>query len=111
VRDGVRPPTVFAALGDPTRLGIVRRLSERGPLSISKLTADTGVTRQAVTKHLRTLERAGLLHSRRRGREHLWELEPRRLVEARRYLDAISAEWDTALERLRALVERQDRST
>jgi len=96
---------VFAALGDETRLRVVTRLCEEGPLSIARLTEGTDVTRQAVTKHLRVLENAGLVHSARDGRENVWQLEPRRLAEARRLLDEISAEWDERLERLRAFVE------
>jgi DNA-binding transcriptional ArsR family regulator len=97
---------LFAALGDPTRLRLVARLCEGGPLSIARLTAGSRVTRQAITKHLRVLESAGLAHSRRRGRERLWQLERRRLQEARCYLDAISVQWDEALARLRKLVEK-----
>jgi DNA-binding transcriptional ArsR family regulator len=75
-------------------------------MSISRLTAGSHVTRQAIAKHLRVLEGAGLVHSRRRGRESVWQLEQRRLREARRYLDLISQQWDTALGRLRDLVEQ-----
>ena len=95
----------FAALGDETRLRIVSRLSNQGPASITGLTADSGVTRQAVTKHLRVLERAGLVRSHRVGRESRWQMEQRRLEDARRYLEQISAQWDTALERLRRFFE------
>jgi DNA-binding transcriptional ArsR family regulator len=97
---------LFAALGDPTRLGLVARLCEQGPLPIAKLTAESDVSRQAVTKHLHVLEGAGLVRSTRDGRESVWELRPRRLDDARRYLDQISKQWDDKLERLRALVER-----
>ncbi len=96
---------VFAALGDETRLRVVTRLCAEGPLSISRLTEGTNVTRQAVTKHLRVLETAGLVHSSRDGRENVYEFEPRRIAEARRLLDVISAEWDDRLERLRVFVE------
>jgi DNA-binding transcriptional ArsR family regulator len=96
---------LFAALGDETRLRLVSRLCEGGPLSIASLTAGSRVTRQAITKHLRVLEGAGLVRSRRRGRESLWQLERNRLREARHYLDLISLQWDEALGRLRALVE------
>jgi DNA-binding transcriptional ArsR family regulator len=99
------PAPVFAALGDETRLWLVARLCDGGPLSITSLTAGSRVTRQAITKHLRVLEGAGLVRSRRRGRESLWELEQRRLHEARHYLDLISSQWDEALGRLRKLVE------
>lgn len=97
--------TVFAALGDETRLRIVTRLCCSGPQSIVRLTAGTRVTRQAVTKHLRALAAAGLVRSQRIGRETVWELEPRRLVEVRGYLDTISRQWDDAIRRLKALVE------
>lgn len=96
---------VFAALGDPTRLKLVGRLSTDGPLSIARLSEDAGVTRQAVTKHLQSLAGAGLVRGRRAGRERIWDLEPKRLARARRYLDQISREWDSAIARLRAFVE------
>lgn len=96
---------VFAALGDPTRLGIVARLSGGGPLSIVRLTDGFQVSRQAVTKHLRALEEAGLVSSDRDGRERIWSLETKRLAEARRHLESISDQWDDALERLRSYVE------
>lgn len=96
---------VFAALGDPTRLGLVSRLCEAGPQSVTRLTRRSGVTRQAVTKHLVVLEAAGLVRGTRRGRERLWEVEPRRIEETRQYLEIISMQWDEAIERLRAMVE------
>jgi len=96
---------VFAALGDETRLRLVLRFSNEGPLSISRLTSGTNVTRQAITKHLRVMSAAGLVRNLRRGRENVWRLEQRRLEHARHYLDTISRRWDQALERLRAFVE------
>ena len=96
---------VFAALGDETRLAIVARLCTTGPQSIVRLTEGTDVTRQAITKHLHALAEAGLVRSKRDGRERIWEMQTRRLADARRYLDQISAQWDDAIDRLRALVE------
>jgi len=96
---------VFAALGDPTRLRLVARLSVDGPLSITRLSEGAGVTRQAITKHLEALADAGLVQHNWRGRERIWELEPRRLEIARRYLDRISDQWDEAIGRLKAFVE------
>jgi DNA-binding transcriptional ArsR family regulator len=96
---------VFAALGDATRLGLVGRLSAEGPLSITRLSEGTGVTRQAVTRHLHALGDAGLVRDSRRGRERVWALNLERLATARSYLDEISAQWDDAAERLRAFVE------
>ena len=100
------PTPLFAALGDPTRLALVRRLSAEGALSVTQLTEGTRISRQAVTKHLAVLGRAGLVESERHGRERLWALAPGRLAEARRALEQISREWDDALGRLRRLVER-----
>ncbi len=96
---------LFAALGDKIRLHLVSRLCAAGPLSITRLTEGSRVTRQAITKHLHVMEGSGLVHSRRQGRETVWELEHRRIEEARRYLDIISKQWDAALVRLRQFVE------
>lgn len=96
---------VFTALGDETRLGIVSRLSREGPLSISRLTDGTRLTRQAVTKHLRVLADAGLVRDQRRGRERIWRIRARKLDKVRRCLDEISIQWDDALTRLKAHVE------
>ena len=96
---------LFAALGDETRLRLVFRLCNGGPMSIARLTEGSKVTRQAITKHLRVMEGSGLVRSTRRGRESVWQLDRRRLEDARRYLDMISKQWDDALLRLREFVE------
>jgi DNA-binding transcriptional ArsR family regulator len=96
---------VFAALGDETRLALMARLGTSGPLSIARLTDETKVTRQAITKHLEVLARAGLVRGERHGRERLWVFEGQKLDEARRYLDQISEQWDEALARLASFVE------
>src|SRR5574337_340739 len=92
---------VFAALGDPTRLRLIAALCAGGALSIAQLTAGTALTRQAVTKHLTVLADARLVRDIRQGRERLWELEPSRIDAARHSLDAIAAQWDQALQRLK----------
>ena len=96
---------VFAALGEPVRLGLLARLGPGEALSITALSSAFPVSRQAITKHLMVLEGAGLVRSRRQGRERLWQLEPRRLQEARDYLDVLSRQWDDALGRLKQWVE------
>ena len=96
---------VFAALGDRTRLALLDKLSDGLARSIASLTTDTAVTRQAITKHLRVLETAGLVHQTRFGRESRYALRPEQFMEARAYLDRVSAEWDGALARLKVLVE------
>ena len=96
---------VFAALGDETRLSVLARLAKGEPQSIARLTGGTSLTRQAVTKHLRVLEGAGVVRSVRVGRESRFTLEPRPIDEARDYLDLVSRQWDDALARLQAFVE------
>lgn len=96
---------VFAALGDETRLSLVMRLGQGEPCSISQLTQGTGLTRQAVTKHLRVLQGVGLVHGLRSGRESLFELDPKPMEEMRRYLNRVSRDWDQRLMRLKSLVE------
>jgi DNA-binding transcriptional ArsR family regulator len=99
------PAPVFAALGDRTRLALLNRLSDGQTRSIAKLSADTRLTRQAVTKHLHVLENAGLVRSVRIGRESRFAYRPEPVAEARSYLESVSAQWDEALARLRAFVE------
>src|SRR6266536_3630619 len=98
---------LFAALGDATRLRLLGRLSAAGPLSITRLSEGTGVTRQAITRHLHALGDVGLVRHARRGREQVWDLNRKRLEKARQYLDHIAAQWDDAVERLRAFVEQE----
>jgi DNA-binding transcriptional ArsR family regulator len=102
---------LFAALGDENRLRLVSRLCRDGPLSITKLASGAQISRQAVTKHLRMMQMAGLVQSTRSGREIIWRMDQERVEEARRYLDQISQEWDRALERLRTLVEERQSSS
>jgi DNA-binding transcriptional ArsR family regulator len=96
---------IFAALGDETRLRLVTRLCAGGPMSIARLTTGCSVTRQAVTKHLHVLAKAGLASSAPSGRERVWEFEPAPVDAARQCLDGISAQWDAALDRLKNFVE------
>jgi DNA-binding transcriptional ArsR family regulator len=105
----LRPPSpaaVFAALGDPTRLALIGKLSAGAPLSIARLTEGSDLTRQAVTKHLRVLETSGVVGKRQSGRESLYQLQPAAIHDMRIYLDDISRQWDDALGRLKAFVEK-----
>lgn len=100
---------LLTALGDPTRLHLVSRLCQEGPLSIVRLTEGTTLTRQAVTKHLQALASVRLAAAAREGREQRWRVDARRLAETRRHLERISAQWDGALARLAQFVEADDR--
>ena len=99
------PAVLFAALGDKTRLALVARLSAGRSASITELTAGARITRQAITKHLRVLQRAGIVHSRHAGRESLFELDPTPMQQMQDYLDHVSRQWDQALARLKSFVE------
>jgi DNA-binding transcriptional ArsR family regulator len=96
---------IFAALGDETRLSLLIRLSDGQRQSIAQLTEGSKLTRQAVTKHLRILERVHIVHSTRAGRESLFEFNPEPLDELKRYLDLVSERWDQTLSRLKSFVE------
>jgi DNA-binding transcriptional ArsR family regulator len=104
--DAEQAAPLFAALGDITRLELLARLSRSGPGSIAELAAEAEVSRQAVTKHLKVLADAGYVRGARRGREHIWRLQPRRFEEAQACLARLSREWDVALARLKDMVER-----
>jgi DNA-binding transcriptional ArsR family regulator len=96
---------VFTALSDPTRLLLVAKLCTGEPCSISQLTKRSRLTRQAITKHLRVLERAGIVHSVRTGRKNLFKFDLEPIAELREYLGFVSEQWDQALLRLKAFVE------
>jgi DNA-binding transcriptional ArsR family regulator len=96
---------VFAALGAETRLALIEKLSTGAPQSISRLAEGSTLTRQAITKHLRILEDAGVVRSMRVGRENLFEFRSEPLKELQSYLKCVSEQWDEALTRLKSFVE------
>jgi DNA-binding transcriptional ArsR family regulator len=100
------PAPVFAALGDETRLALIEKLSDGSACSIAQLTEGTQLTRQAVTKHLRVLEDVRIVRCVRTGRESLFQLDPTPLRQVRDYADVVSQQWDQALSRLKAFVEK-----
>jgi len=96
---------VFAALGDETRLSLLTKLCTGQRYSIGELTEGTKLTRQAVTKHLRVLERVRIVHGTRAGRQSLFAFDPRPVIEMKEYLELVSKQWDGALARLKKFVE------
>jgi DNA-binding transcriptional ArsR family regulator len=96
---------VFAALGDEVRLALIAKLCSGRPHSISQLTQGSKLTRQAITKHLRVLERVGMVRCIRAGRESRFEFDPRPIAGMKEYLDFVSEQWDQALSRLKSFVE------
>ena len=97
---------MFGALGDKVRLGLIAKLCSGRHYSISELTQGSRLTRQAITKHLRVLERVGMVRCMRAGRESRFEFDPRPLAGMKEYLDLVSEQWDQALSRLKAFVEK-----
>ena len=106
ISEGGQMGIVFAALGDTTRLKLIAKLSSGEPRSIAQLTDGSPLTRQAITKHLRVLEHAGIVHNIREGRESLFKFDPKPIDGLREYLDQVSNQWDNALARLKSFVER-----
>lgn len=102
---------IFAALGDETHLLLISRLSTGRPLSLSQLTQDVAMSRQAVTKHLQVLMLAGLVQSARAGRKHFYEFNPRPIHQTNQYLAGISAHSNDALSRLKSFVENTEKNS
>ena len=96
---------VFFALGDATRLRLIAVLCAGGAYSIAQLTANTDLTRQAVTKHLQVLADAGLVKDLRIGRERMWQFDPEQVEAARKSLELIGQQWQTALGKLKGFIE------
>jgi DNA-binding transcriptional ArsR family regulator len=94
---------VFDALGDPTRRHLVEALAQ-SEATATQLASGLPVTRQAVSKHLVALREAGLVESRKQGRETLYNLNPDSLDAAALWIARVGSEWDARLERLRGLV-------
>ena len=100
---------IFAALGDETRLSLLSRLCSGQRYSIAELTEGTKLTRQAVTKHLRVLERVRIVHGMREGRQSLFQFDPHPVIEMKEYLELVSKQWDIALARLKSFAESDQR--
>jgi DNA-binding transcriptional ArsR family regulator len=100
--------SLFAALGDETRLSLLAKLSGGQRFSITQLTAGSHLSRQAVTKHLRVLQRVKIARCVRAGRESLFEFDPQPVMELKQYLDLVFQQWDEALGRLKLMVETEE---
>lgn len=100
------PAVLFAALGEPTRLSLLDRLGDGSPRSIARLARDMPISRQALTKHLRVLETAGLASVEREGRETLYRIDPAGLLAAEAWIATVSRQWDSAIDRLKRQVEK-----
>ena len=99
------PAAVFAALGEPTRISLLDRLGDGAPRSIARLAEGLPISRQALSKHLRVLERAGLASAKRDGRQTLYRIDPAGLLVAEAWIGEVSRQWDAAIDRLKRHVE------
>ncbi len=97
---------VFAALGDSTRLALLARLQDGRAHAIVDLTEGSGLSRQAISKHLNVLQAAGLVRQQRVGRERRYLFHPKGIERARTYLETASAQWDAAITRLKLFAEQ-----
>lgn len=100
-----REATLFSALSDVTRLQIIAELISGKPYPIRDITSLTNISRQAVTKHLRILENAGLVKAKRQGRENHFTINPSGLIPVQSYLRTIESQWDMSLKRLQKQFE------
>lgn len=101
--DDIEP--VLAALADPTRRRVLDAVASRGEATATMIAAELPVSRQAVVKHLGVLDQAGLVTGRKAGRETLYTARPEPLDNAARWMDAVAAEWDARLARIKHLAE------
>ena len=99
---------VFAALADPTRWRVLTLLAERGDGTATTLAGELPVSRVAVIKHLAVLDRAGLVTSRRRGREVRYTVRPERLDATARWMAGLASEWDTRLAAIKRMAEADE---
>jgi DNA-binding transcriptional ArsR family regulator len=101
------PGPVLSALSDPTRRAVLRSLSEEGPQTLSDLSADFPVSRQAVAKHLVLLEDAGLVEASGDRRRRTYRITPGPLSDAMEWMVDVGATWDSRLARLKRLLDRR----
>jgi DNA-binding transcriptional ArsR family regulator len=96
--------TTFAALADPTRRAILARLAG-GEASVAELARPFAMSQPAISKHLKVLERAGLISRRRHAQRRPRRLEPRPLAEATRWLERYRRYWEGNFQRLDAVLD------
>lgn len=105
----VKLDATLLALADPTRRAILRRLA-RGEARVTDVARPFAISLNAVSKHIRMLERAQLVRRRRAGREHFLSLRPEPLGRAAAWIAEQQALWTARLDALDALLQSQDRA-
>jgi DNA-binding transcriptional ArsR family regulator len=108
VEQSVQLDNVFRALGDPTRRAMLRRLSAQ-ERTVGELAEPFKMSLAAASKHIKTLENAGLLRRTVRGRTHYCQLNPQPLSDADEWLRSYERLWDKRLEALEALLRHPEK--
>jgi DNA-binding transcriptional ArsR family regulator len=103
--DATEASAIFRALGDPTRLEVLRLLGDGDGYTATALAERLPITRQGVSKHVAVLSEVGLVASEHRGRAVIYRVRPELLAEAATWLERAGAAWDARLERLRQHLE------
>lgn len=104
-RKGGEDEQLWLAVAEPSRRRVLDVLLAHGEATPTMLAAELPFTRQAVTKHLAVLDRAGLVEGRRQGREMRYAVRPERLTEAAHEMTRVAAQWDQRLGTIKRLAE------
>jgi ArsR family transcriptional regulator, cadmium/lead-responsive transcriptional repressor len=104
-RDDQDADHLWAALGDPMRLRLLDLLLERGEATASALATELPITRQGIAKHLQVLQRTGLVHAQRTGRETRFAVRDERLAQAQILMAQVASRWDARLAKIKRLAE------
>jgi DNA-binding transcriptional ArsR family regulator len=102
-----RITTIFAALADPTRRGILLHLSTTGERPVTALSKPFRISPPAISRHLRVLEHARLIHRRRQGREHLIRARSEGLKDAQQWMAQCGAGWEFSFDTLENLLKKE----
>jgi DNA-binding transcriptional ArsR family regulator len=99
---------VLAALADPTRRRLLDILATRDEATATMVAKGLPISRQAVVKHFAVLTNAGLVTSRRQGREVLYSLRPEKIQITARWMADLASSWDTRLQRIKRIAESEE---
>ena len=104
-----RADAIFSALSDRSRRQVMNHISEWGEASASELAEQMPISRQAIAKHLASLEDAGLVRAERAGRQVVYRITPEPLNDALRWMAEVGGEWDERLQALQRMLNRRRR--
>ena len=108
--DAKQLDATFFALSDPTRRAILTRLAS-GEATVGELTEPSGLTQPAISRHLKVLEKAGLIRRGRNAQRRPARLEKKSMIDALTWIDRYRKQWERAYERLDAALAEERKST